>query len=281
MQNTGHRSAERDVVARAYGGKETHEKAAALGQTLLAYEDWIIARSLGFKTWFGDWEAARARKKLFSMPAVRVPQTAPDPEALSEGKTEIEAVRAAAKISYEKAMIRGPVTMKDGRSIKLTMVGFKETRKHSADRRMLDLLSTIRKVLENAIPTAHALPEHVRKSSPTTRAWHYYSAELQFGKQTVYVKLVTRESINEAIYYDGNLSALETTVIEQGSAAIPNNKPEAAYLADDKSELSQLLAGVNSKPIREEAVHSQTGEPTAEAIRDYKRLFAAQSRLLA
>jgi len=251
-----------------------HEKAAAQGQTRLAYEDWVTARTLDFKTWFGDWETARSRKALFAMPAVPVPQTMPDPEALAAGKSEIEAVRVAAKIDYEKAMLQSPVTTKDERSIKLTMVGFKESRKHSADRRILDLLSNIREVLANAIPTAHALPEHVRKSSPTTRAWHYYSAKLRFGKQTVYAKLVIRESTNEAIYYDGNLSSLGTTVIEQGSAAIPNNKPEAAYLADDKSGLSQLLVGVNSKPIAETAIDWQIGEPTPEAIRDYERQLA-------
>jgi len=89
---------------------------------------------------------------------------------------------------------------------------------------------------------------------------------------SAYTKLVIRESINEAIYYDGNLSPLATAVIEQGSAAVPSNKPEAAYLADGKSGLSQLLSGVNSKPISN-SINPQTGEPAAKAIRDYERLF--------
>jgi len=183
------------------------------------------------------------------MTPVPVPQKAPDAEALSAGKSEIEAVRVTAKIAYEKSMIRSPVKMQDGRSIKLTMVGFKETRRHSADPRVLDLLSNIRSVLTKAVPISHSLPEHVRKSSLTTHAWHYYAAKLGFERLSAYTKLVIRESINEAIYYDGNLSSLTTAVIEQGSAAVPSNKPEAAYLADDKSGLSQVLSGVNSKPI--------------------------------
>jgi len=147
MRSPGHSSAERDTVARAYGGKRAYEKNAALGQTLLDYDDWITARTLGFKTWFGDWEAARARQQLFAMSAISLSQTTPDTKALKAGKSKIEAARVTAKIAYEKSMIRGPVKMQDGRSIKLTMVGFKETRRHSADPRVLDLLSNIRSVL--------------------------------------------------------------------------------------------------------------------------------------
>jgi len=273
MLNAGHNSAERDAVARTYGRTRTHKTLTALGQTALTYEDWITVHTLGFKTWFGDWEAARARQQLFAMSAISLPQTTPDRKALTAGKSKIEAARVTAKIAYKKSMSRGLVSMQDGRSLKLTMVGFKETRRHSADPRVLDLLSNIRAVLTKAVPISHSLPEHVRKSSPTTRAWHYYAAKLDFEGSPAYAKLVIRESINEAIYYDGNLSSLETAVIEQGSAAVPSNKPEAAYLADDKSGLSQLLAGVNSKLISD-SVNPQTREPTAEAIRDYERLFA-------
>jgi len=272
MRKAGHNSVERDAVARAYGRTHAHKTLTSLGQTTLAYEDWITVHTLSFKTWFGDWEAARARQQLFAMSAISLPQTTPDTKALTAGKSKIEAARVTAKTAYEKSMSRGPVKMQDGRIIKLTMVGFKETRRHSADPRILDLLSNIRSVLTKAVPISHSLPEHVRKSSPTTRAWHYYAAKLGFERLSAHTKLVIRESINEAIYYDGNLSPLATAVIEQGSAAVPSNKPEAAYLADDKSGLSQLLSGVNSKPISD-SINPQTGEPTAKAIRDYERLF--------
>jgi len=261
-------AAEREAIARAYGGKQAHERASALGQTELVYADWITARTPVFKAWFGDWEAAQARKLIWAMTAVAITALAPDLAALAQGKTEIEALRISAWEKYKEARRKGPVAMLDGREVKLTRVGFFETKGHSADRRPLDLFSNLRGVLGKAIYLTSALPSHQRKASATTRAFHYYGAKVDLTGETLYARLVIRENVNETIYYDNDLSSAEAVTGQGGGAGL--NESGAAHLGGDMRTLRQLLDLVNPRPLRT-APNPRTGEPSEQDSRDYER----------
>jgi len=51
-------------TAHLYGGIKAYEKAQADGLTKLDFEPWLIARSVEFKNWFGDWESAASYRFL-------------------------------------------------------------------------------------------------------------------------------------------------------------------------------------------------------------------------
>jgi len=95
--------------------------------------------------------------------------------------------------------------MRDGRSVELTSVGFKKIRSHSADRRVLDLLPSIRELLVAATPIGSAPPWNKPNSLPSILAYHYYGTWVTLGGVRLYAKLVVRESINGQIFYDTNL----------------------------------------------------------------------------
>jgi len=183
-----------------------------------------------------DSQRALARAELVSMPPVSV--SGLDPTLT--GKP----LREAAYEAYKEAAKDGPVQMRDGRLVELTTVGFKKVRSHSADRKLLDLFTSIREVLEKAVPIA-SLPHVPVDRTDSIRAWHYYGAKVAFGEQELYAKLVVRESVNGEIYYDTNFSRLEEAVARDGDA-IPD-KPEAApRLSDDMHTLGELLDGVKA-----------------------------------
>jgi len=116
-----------------------------------------------------------------------------------------KALRQAASAVYKSAANQGTVRMRDGRFVELTSVGFKKVRSHSADRRVLDLLPSIRDLLAVSDPIGSAPPRNKPNSLPSILAYHYYGAWVTLRSVHLYAKLVVRESINGQIFYDTNL----------------------------------------------------------------------------
>lgn len=234
---------------RAYGGREAHERAREAGRTNLNYRQWVQVRTPAFKRFFGDWEALRGRTELLGMDAIDVPGLG--------ARLSGEALRERANEAYRRAARAGSVNMRDGRSVNLTTVGLKKTRSHSADRRVLDLLPSIREVLEGAVPLASK--SHVLSDpGDSIRAWHYYGAKVRLGGRELYARLVVRESINGEIYYDNDLSGIEE-VGGRGGDATPA-KPEAAPVSADTYSLRDLVGSVNPDTVSK-VTDPETGEP--------------------
>jgi len=116
-----------------------------------------------------------------------------------------KALREAALAVYKSAASQGPVRMLDGRLVVLTPVGFKKIRSHSADRRVLDLLPSIRDLLVVSTPIGTAPPRNKPNSLPSILAYHYYGIWVRLRGVNLYAKLVIRQSINGQIFYDTNL----------------------------------------------------------------------------
>lgn len=234
---------------RAYGGREAYDRARAAGRTKLNYLQWVQVRTPSFKRFFGDWEALRGRTELLGMGAIEVP-------GLGSGLSGA-ALRDRANEAYRRAARAGGVNMRDGRSVNLTTVGLKKTRSHSADRRVLDLLPSIREVLGGAVPLA-SKPHVLSDPGDSIRAWHYYGAKVRLGGRELYARLVVRESINGEIYYDNDLSGVEE-VGGRGGDATPA-KPEAAPVSADTYSLRDLVGSVNPDTVSK-VTDPQTGEP--------------------
>jgi|GEM_PF-2295581 len=120
--------------------------------------------------------------------------------------------------------VRGLSRMRDGRSVELTPVGFKKTRSHSADRRVLDLLPSIRELLVAATPIGSAPPRSKPNSLPSILAHHYYGAWVTLGGVRLYAKLVVRESINRQIFYDTNLFSAKETAATRAALRFQTNR---------------------------------------------------------
>ncbi|MBR4877916.1 MAG: hypothetical protein IKU14_09420, partial [Rhodocyclaceae bacterium] len=249
---------QRDFAAteRAYGGKAAHEAAKEAGRTKLNYRQWVQVRTPRFKKWFGNWEAKRARDALMDMDAVRV--NVPQDWALLPARDWREAV----KVEYVRAAKQGNVTMRDGREVRLSPVGFKETKQHSGiSRDALNLLANIREVLEQAHHVT-SLPHEKAAVTDSVRAWHYYAAKVQMDGREMFARLVLREDVNGTIYYDNDLSSIEALEKEtggRGNHAIRTKSGTPSTSADGHS-LAELLSG--GKPGEVSAVvDEETGEP--------------------
>jgi len=252
-----------EQTEQATGGRRAYEVARSKGLTSLSYEDWLTVRMPSFKAWYGDWQAARAREKIFTMRPIPLAKLELCSDTLKKTKSERKALRKAALNAFRAARAKGFVTMEDGRKVLLTMVGFNDTSQHTKqDRRPFDLFSNLRQVLEKAVHIADSFPTHIRRASPTTRAYHYYGAKVILDGKELYAKIVIRESVNETIYYDNRLSSREE-VTEQGRIGVPAVQAGASALEGDGRMLGQLLAGVNSKPVSAE-------EPSTKVSAEYR-----------
>lgn len=221
-------------------------------------------RTPRFKAWFGDWETARAQQALEDAKAIPVPGFG----LALEG----QALRAQAQRAYATAASGGPVTMRDGRKVALSGVGFKKTRSHSADRRVLDLLGSIRSVLEGAVPVV-SLPHRQEGPGDSVRAWHYYAAKVRLNDEVLAAKLVVRGSVNGEIDYDNDLSSLEGVSGRAGDAT--QTKTGAAAVSADRKTLADLLRSGNVSKV----LDPDTGEPMVVFHGTTKGNFTAFNRL--
>ncbi|MBQ7625438.1 MAG: hypothetical protein IJS87_00035, partial [Rhodocyclaceae bacterium] len=248
-----------------------YDAAKKAGKTKLNYRQWVQVRMPAFKAWFGDWQAKRARDALMDMDAVRV--NVPQDWALLPARDWREAV----KVEYGRAAKQGNVTMRDGREVRLSPVGFKETKQHSGiSRDALNLLANIREVLEQAHHVA-SLPHEKAAVTDSVRAWHYYAAKVQMDGREMFARLVLREDVNGTIYYDNDLSSIEALEKETGSApgdATPANPEAAGTAADGNStggrgnHADQTKSGTPSAPadghsLAELLSGGKTGEVSA------------------
>jgi len=87
-------AAETEAVARVYGGKQAYERATALGQSELAYADWLTVRTPAFRAWFGDWEAVRGAQWLNRIGPLNLDEVQP----LSDKKVVESLFRAFGKV---------------------------------------------------------------------------------------------------------------------------------------------------------------------------------------
>jgi hypothetical protein len=152
-------------------------------------------------------------------------------------------LRDAAKAAYQRAAAAGPVITQDGREVQLTKVGFKKTQSHSADRRVLDLMASIREVLEKAVLLT-SQPNLKPVPGDAVRAFLYYGAKVELAGQPAYAKLVVRESVNGEIYYDSDLSSVED--VDGRDVDATPAKPGAAPVSADKFTLADLARKVRA-----------------------------------
>ncbi len=143
---------------------------------------------------------------------------------------------------YNAKKLKSETTI-DGRVVKFTGVGLREVRQHSADRKVLDLLDKSHEVIQTAIPLWSE--DHTQDNpSDSVRAWHYYGAKVALDGQEYFARLVLREDVNGTIYYDNDLSTIESISGHIGDAS-PTKTGAATVSADDRS-ISRWFQAVKS-----------------------------------
>ncbi len=196
-----------------------------------------------FKRWFGDWEAAGKLNALKNMPPVQV-----DTHILGD-TSDIGGLRKAATNYYKENLQNRKepvVNQHDKRKIKFTNIGIKETRKHSADVRVLKIVPNLVEILTTGMPLGSVvnMPKTPRDN---TRAWHYYAAPVVLDGVKEYARLVVREDVNGNIYYDNDITSTEMFAdkMQRGRAEratrLPKPRPDQRDLIHSIPELLNFV----------------------------------------
>jgi hypothetical protein len=239
-----------DAVVQRYRGTPQWMKAPNGQPTKLTERQWVQVRTENFKQWFGDWEAAAHRNALDEMAAIAL-----DDADLT--RIEGKALRDEVTIRYNEFKNQ-PVTTVDGRTVKFTGVGLREVKQHSADRSVLELLAKADQILKQAIPL-WSLDHKSHTKGDSIRAWHYYGAKVELRGKEFFARLVLREDVNGHIYYDNDLSSVESVSGRTGATyAIPSKTGAVAVSAGDHS-LSAWYQSVNPGDVSK--VIGANGEP--------------------
>jgi len=259
---------ESDAVARAHGGRQAHERAIALGQTELDYEDWITIRTPTFKVWFGDWEAARGVEQLVHIEPLNLDTLEPvaDQKAI---KAVFKSFAPARNIFDRRevvfpASIAGKVEGHRGFDVKRIA-------------RALDRLFAQAVPMLSELELAKA--GHKDHTS-NIESYHHYVAKFWQASTAYYVRFSVRQRrakpgkigasevhssfVSQVSVYEESAAPV-SSVWGQEPLGITESQTNTA-LSDAK--LAQWLTAGKSQSIRK-PVNPQTGEPTEQAIRDY------------
>jgi len=268
------KKAERDAIARAYGGRQAHERATALGQTELSYDEWLTVRTPAFKVWFGDWEAARAEQRLDSMTPVTVP--VPDEwrdlplKDLRRGMNEnLRSLMANKEIGKAAT----PIVHPEFGTILVGTDGFKKTRSTSADPAKILIAANLPSILPHAI---YSHSELLNKPKSDTRITGYatlYAKVDVIGIPLIAVFTIERKT-DADWYYNTVARYAENAKTREFQAGGVTSKPvQGSPLAGLREGKREPLARVNREAVCS-ALNPNTAEPTAQAVRDYENRLA-------
>jgi len=263
--------AERDAIARAYGGRQAYERASALKQTELVYEDWLTVRTPAFKAWFGDWEAARGVEQLGQIQLLNLDgiQTLPDKKSVKE------AFRHFGKIKNGN----------DGRNVIFpTNIAGKIARHKGFDTKRI--AGAFDRLFEKAVPMLSE-PEEPRERHKvhiqSIEAYHHYVGRFKLEGRDYHIRFTVHQmqvgrkqpqgTRGNSFVHSSFVSAVpayEKSASGPLSVGVWDNPVLAGDVALD-AKLAQWLAAGKSENLST-ALNPRTGEPTAQAIRDYEAL---------
>jgi hypothetical protein len=248
---------EKEAVRKQYAGTALWMKAPNGEATNLTEDQWLTVRTPAFKAWFGDWEQVATQHALEES----VPLTISKELFALEGKELRRAAKEVYQREYQKNGDAISVSTRDGRLIALGMRGFREIRSHSADSLVLRIVPNIREIVENGqFLFSGAVEKKNRNKVDNTRAFHYYAAKVAIAGDEYYVRFVVREYTNQSLYYDHDLTTVETIEKDADFSANPDPKSGGEKSTSFiKNSIAKWWADV--KDIKSSKVVDENGEP--------------------
>lgn len=156
------------------------------------------------------------------------------------------ALREKAKAFFQAFLLpRTPVVTRDGRSVRFTMSGYRETQQHSADARVLQIVPNLPSLIARAIPLWSE--PSTKATKPNIIAFHHYGTKAEIDGKPFYVRILLREDNDGHIYYDNDATTIEQE--SETTAPQPDRKPNAEEGASRlaRSKLHQWLQKVNAE----------------------------------
>jgi len=263
--------AETEAIARAYGGKQAHERATAFGQTELAYDDWLTVRTPTFKVWFGDWEAVRGVGQLRAVESLNLDDVQP----LLDKKAVEEAFRHFGLVENKT----------DGSKVTFPINTAGKIARHKGfdTKRIAQALD---RLFARAVLMVSELEEPRERHKvhiQSIEAYHHYVSPFDLEGRSYYLRFTvhqmqagrkhpkgTRGSSFVHSSFVSEVSAYEKSANSPLSVGVWDNPVLAGDVALD-AKLAQWLAAGKSESLATAPPNPRTGEPTAQAIRDYER----------
>lgn len=269
---------EKEAVRKQYAGTALWMKAPNGEATNLTEDQWLTVRTPAFKAWFGDWEQVATQHALEES----VPLTISKELFALEGKELRRAAKEVYQREYQKNGDAISVSTRDGRLIALGMRGFREIRSHSADSLVLRIVPNIREIVENGqFLFSGAVEKKNRNKVDNTRAFHYYAAKVAIAGDEYYVRFVVREYTNQSLYYDHDLTTVETIEKDADFSANPDPKSGGEKPTPFvRNSIAKWWADV--KDIKSSKVVDENGEPLVvyhATLSDFTKFRPSESGL--
>jgi len=164
-----------------------------------------------------------------------------------------------------------PVT-RDGRQVRFTMSGFRESAQHSADPRVLQLVPDLPALIRRAVPLWSE--PSTKADKPNILAFHHYGTRVRQNGAEFLIRITLRQDTDGHIYYDNHPTDF-ALVNEVGGTtpSQPGRKANAREGTADaaKDRLLQWLAKVNAAQGQ-----SGNGGPGASSVKEWNKTTFGQ-----
>lgn len=222
-------------------------------------KQWLAVRTDAFKNWFGDWEAKAVQKYLIESKPIQIA----DNELI--GITGKELTQKSIEIYrhlFQKDGKPISITNKYGEDIIMPMRSIKKVATHSADNRVLTITPNLEEIIKNA---TLVFTDNSLKNKVGVKGFKYYATKATINGEDVIIKLVIREEYSGKLYYDNDVTTLETLQAlkkdETSKATVPATKAggsfdESSFL---KHSISEWWSKVNNTDVSKAV--DENGEP--------------------
>src|SRR5690606_4343313 len=157
--------------------------------------------------------------------------------------------RKAAHQAYNAARAEGAVRMMDGADVVLTSSGYREVQSHSGDRRVLDIMPSLRDLMARAVPLWEDAARDATR--PNVKAFRNYGVKVGSPAGDYYVRFVVRVGKDGRFHYDHDATSVEALQSEgpkHQPGPLPKQGEGATSLA--KNRLAQWFRSVNENVDR-------------------------------
>lgn len=243
-----------DILKIAPRGKDEHPLAPNGQRSNLTEDQWATVRTKNFKRWFGDWEGMAKRDALRnSRDTLLTGNEVADFSALKPTDS-LKPYREKAKEWAETNLPQTITNQASGMEIELRRSGVASSLEHGSGPGKIQSIAALPDLLKNGI-----VLDRSRDADGRPITIHTLGAKLNIETHSYVARMVVREDQNGKLFYDHELSTIESLDALSESGAASQEEVGQTGARRGKENLLRSIFSVNPETVSK--VVDENGEP--------------------
>lgn len=243
-----------DILKAAPRGKDGHPLAPNGQRSNLTEDQWATVRIGNFKRWFGDWEGMAKREALGKSRETELTGNEVADFSTLKPADNLKPYREKAKAWAERNLPQTITNQASGMEIELRRSGVESSLEHGSGPGKIQSIAALPDLLKNGI-----LLDRSGDAGGRPITIHTLGAKLNIGTRSYVARMVVREDQNGKLFYDHELSTIESLDALSESGAASQEEVGQAGARRGKPNVIRSIFSVNPESVSK--VVDENGEP--------------------